>query len=66
LTGIVVRTKGLDRLIISVSLLMRSVSVEIDRMEVKPLGRPEIVEAAVRVSGEMARAGRVPLGRILT
>ena len=37
LTGIVVRTKGADRLIISVSLLMRSVSVEIERIEVKPL-----------------------------
>src|SRR5215475_4384076 len=38
LTGIVVRMKGSDRLIVSVSLLMRSVSVEIDRKDVKPLG----------------------------
>src|SRR5689334_11204593 len=38
LTGIVVRIKGFDRLVVSVSLLMRSVSVEIDRASVKPLG----------------------------
>jgi transcription antitermination factor NusG len=38
LSGIVVRMKGTDRLIVSVSLLMRSVSVEIDRKFVKPLG----------------------------
>ena len=37
LTGIVVRAKGVDRLIISVTLLMRSVSVEIDRRCVQPL-----------------------------
>ena len=35
LTGIVVRTKGCDRLIVSVTLLMRSVSVEIDREWIK-------------------------------
>jgi transcription antitermination factor NusG len=38
LSGIVVRMKGTDRLIVSVSLLMRSVSVEIDRKFVKPMG----------------------------
>jgi transcriptional antiterminator NusG len=38
LTGIVLREKGYDRLIVSVSLLMRSVSVEIDRNCVKPTG----------------------------
>jgi len=38
LTGIVVRIKGSDRLVVSVSLLMRSVCVEIDRDSVKPLG----------------------------
>jgi transcriptional antiterminator NusG len=37
LSGIVVRAKGEDRLVVSVSLLMRSVSVEIDRNFVKPL-----------------------------
>jgi transcription antitermination factor NusG len=37
LTGIVVRMKGCDQLVVSISLLMRSVSVEIDRRSVKPL-----------------------------
>jgi len=37
LTGIVVRAKGVDRLIVSVTLLMRSVSVEIERSAVRPL-----------------------------
>ncbi len=40
LTGIVVRTKGADRLVVSVSLLMRSVSVEIDRRWIKPIEQP--------------------------
>jgi transcription antitermination factor NusG len=37
LVGIVVRSKSSDRLVVSVSLLMRSVSVEIDRSWVKPV-----------------------------
>jgi len=37
LIGIVLRTKGADRLVVSVSLLMRSVSVEIERSRVKPV-----------------------------
>jgi transcription antitermination factor NusG len=37
LTGIILRTKGSDLLVVSVSLLMRSVSVEIDRRYVKPV-----------------------------
>ena len=37
LTGIVVRAKGADRLVVSVTLLMRSVSVEIDRRCVRPI-----------------------------
>ena len=37
LTGIVVRTKGSDRLILSISLLMRSVAVEVDRHDIEPL-----------------------------
>jgi transcription antitermination factor NusG len=41
LTGIVVRTKGCERLIVSVSLLMRSVSVDINRDWVKPLESPQ-------------------------
>src|SRR5262245_36295428 len=38
LTGIVIRDKGADRLVVSVTLLMRSVSVEIGRHSVKPVG----------------------------
>ena len=37
LTGIVIRDKGADRLIVSVTLLMRSVSAEIGRQWVKPI-----------------------------
>ena len=37
LTGIVLREKGHNHLVISVSLLMRSVSVEIDQYSVQPL-----------------------------
>ncbi len=37
LVGIILRTKGSDRLVVSVSLLMRSVSVEIDRNCVSPI-----------------------------
>ena len=37
LTGIVVRSKGCDRLVLSVNLLMRSLSVEIDRRCLQPL-----------------------------
>jgi transcription antitermination factor NusG len=37
LTGIVLREKGHNHLVISVSLLMRSVSVEIDRYLIQPI-----------------------------
>jgi hypothetical protein len=37
LTGIVVRLKGSERLVVSVSLLMRSVAVELDQTSVRPL-----------------------------
>jgi len=37
LEGVIVREKGSDRLVVSVHLLMRSVSVEIDRGSVAPL-----------------------------
>jgi transcription antitermination factor NusG len=48
LTGCVVREKSCDRLIVSVTLLMRSVSVDIDRRWVKPLElhRPRILATA--------------------
>jgi transcription antitermination factor NusG len=42
-TGIVLRTKGCDRLILSISLLMRSVAMEIDRRHIEPL--PEALNA---------------------
>jgi transcription antitermination factor NusG len=38
LRGIVIRIKNVDRLVVSVSLLMRSVAVELDRDTVKPVG----------------------------
>jgi transcription antitermination factor NusG len=40
LTGIIVREKGHSHLIISVTLLMRSVAVEIDRAWIKPIPDP--------------------------
>jgi transcription antitermination factor NusG len=46
LVGIVLRTKGSDRLVVSVSLLMRSVSVEIDRSWVKPVREGTISRTA--------------------
>jgi len=51
LTGIILRTKGVDRLVVSVSLLMRSVAVELDRIAIKPLNLPireKIVEVLPR------------------
>ncbi|HEX4996910.1 MAG TPA: UpxY family transcription antiterminator [Terriglobia bacterium] len=49
LSGIILREKGLDRLIVSVSLLMRSVSVEVPRCSVKPLGMAGVKERAFAV-----------------
>jgi transcription antitermination factor NusG len=37
LSGVVIRIKNVDRLIVSVSLLMRSVAVEMDHEWVRPL-----------------------------
>jgi transcription antitermination factor NusG len=37
ITGCLLQTKGVDRLLLSVSLLQRSISVEIDRTWVRPL-----------------------------
>ena len=44
LTGIVLRMKEGCRLVVSVSLLMRSVSVEVDRRCIKPLNAPVATE----------------------
>jgi transcription termination/antitermination protein NusG len=49
LTGIVLRTKGYDRLILSISLLMRSVAVQIDRANVELL--PEALRGCRRLCG---------------
>jgi transcription antitermination factor NusG len=49
LIGIVVRIRGSHRLIISVSLLMRSISIEIDRTFVRSLDLPAIAENTVRL-----------------
>jgi transcription antitermination factor NusG len=40
MSGMITREKGCSRLVISVTLLMRSVAVEIDRSWVKPIGDP--------------------------
>ena len=40
INGILLRAKGQDRLVISVHLLQRSISVEIDRSWVRPIGSP--------------------------
>jgi transcription antitermination factor NusG len=50
LVGIVIRTKGSDVLIISVSLLMRSVSVEIGRTQVKPIVPSLVPHSPISVS----------------
>jgi len=41
--GILERTKGFDRLILSVSLLERSIAVEVDRNSVTPITPPQMV-----------------------
>jgi len=43
LRGIVVRIKNVDRLVVSVSLLMRSVAVEVDRAAVRPVTYPAMM-----------------------
>jgi transcription antitermination factor NusG len=59
LTGIVLRSKRSDRIVVSVSLLQRSVCVELDRYSIKPLGpaiqknridETEILQPARRIS----------------
>jgi transcription antitermination factor NusG len=50
LTGIVTRIKSTERLVVSVSLLMRSVAVELDRHWIKPL--PSSIRTTENVSRE--------------
>jgi transcription antitermination factor NusG len=45
--GILTSFKGSDRVVISVSLLRRSVALEIDRSRIAPLGSPRIAAAEV-------------------
>src|SRR5262249_47615011 len=40
LSGVIVRLKNIDRLVVSISLLMLSVAVEIPRESVRPLSKP--------------------------
>src|SRR5438093_6061424 len=51
LTGVVMKYKDDYRLIISVTLLMRSVSVEIDRSWLKPIGPHPLPVGRARASG---------------
>jgi transcription antitermination factor NusG len=60
LNGIVLRTKGSQKLIISVSLLMRSVSMEIERDQIKPLN-PPLEHSPVRYFA--AAHGQVSIGQ---
>ena len=57
LEGILISTKGTDQLILSISLLQRSVAVAVDRRAVRPL--PESRSRAVPFDGpEVAVPGR--------
>jgi len=50
--GTIVRIENVDRLVLSVSLLMRSVAVEIDPSSVKPINLPTVAayEAMARTA----------------
>jgi transcription antitermination factor NusG len=62
LEGVLISTKGSDQLILSISLLQRSVAVAVDRRWVRPIGKENV---AVRrpVSSPIFVRERVPLGR---
>jgi hypothetical protein len=49
LEGILLQTKGTDRLVLSVSLLQRSLAVEIDRDCVAPIRSRDCVPNAERI-----------------
>jgi transcription antitermination factor NusG len=55
LTGIVTRMKGSCRLVVSVSLLMRSVSVELDRTWIKPIQTPTLIPEVVQEHAVLIR-----------
>ena len=66
LTGIVTRIKNSCRLVVSVSLLMRSVSVEIDRQWIKPVPAMHIPSAGLVAEQTLATHPRssVSLNRL--
>jgi transcription antitermination factor NusG len=49
LSGIVVRVKNVDRLIVSVSLLMRSVAVELDHHSIRPVKPATYTQESARL-----------------
>ena len=53
--GILTNFKGSDRVVISVTLLRRSVALEIDRSRIAPLGSPRT--APVEVAEELTELG---------
>ena len=53
--GILVRAKGSLRIVVSVSLLQRSVSAEIDRAWVRPLGKPVMREESSCAAQDLSR-----------
>jgi transcription antitermination factor NusG len=55
LTGIVTHLKNQARLIVSVNLLMRSVSVEIDRTWIRPVGKAAARERYLATPGVVTR-----------
>ncbi len=55
--GILTNFKGSDRVVISVTLLRRSVALEIDRSRISPLGSPRT--APVEVAGGLTELGVV-------
>jgi transcription antitermination factor NusG len=53
--GIVVRIENVERLVVSVSLLMRSVAVEIDRSSVKPINYPTVAKGCLAQLGDVSQ-----------
>jgi transcription antitermination factor NusG len=58
LEGILQKTKGASQLVVSVSLLQRSVSVVIDESWVVPMDRYAMLPSSLRYGGQVASAGK--------
>ena len=58
LEGILVTTKGKDQLILSVSLLQRSVAIAVDRRWVRPIGAASAVKQPSISNGAVLAPGR--------